>query len=248
MKFMDNLYIGIRGAKQAGKDTLGSSLNIALITSDLVPHIRLALASFSQNLKDAVALVFGFDPVLVHSEDFKKMLTHVHPIELSSTEYETDDDGNIVGVDHYWHSVARWGNKDKFMTGREVLQRFGSDVCRILDSDCWARAPFIEIERDSAIRKAHAERYPDDYPYKPTICIITDMRFPNEVDELRKRDSLIIKIERPGYNGDGHISERALDNFDGDDIIIKNFGTREDLRREATTVAAVISERLQRGD
>jgi len=200
---MSNVYIGIRGAKRSGKDTFASYL-----MNELSAYRRLK-TSFAEHLREAVALIFGFDNEFVFSDEFKDYETHVHA---------------LLG-DHPF-------DPQQPLTGRELLQYFGSEVCREMDTDCWARAPFTAVERD----------------YDNMVCFITDLRFPNEAEQLRKHKSFIIKIERPGFNGDGHISERALDDFEDDDFIVNNSGTTGDLAREAKKIAAIIAERLTSED
>ena len=59
--------------------------------------------------------------------------------------------------------------------------------------------------------------------------IITDVRFPNELEAIEKRGGLTIRVERSRYsNGDFHASETALDNAEFD-YTINNNGTIEQL-------------------
>ena len=44
-----------------------------------------------------------------------------------------------------------------------------------------------------------------------TIWIVTDLRFDNEYITLRTHGAKIVKITRPQYNYDGHITERGFD-------------------------------------
>ncbi|MFA6327736.1 MAG: hypothetical protein WCX15_02545, partial [Bacilli bacterium] len=84
--------------------------------------------------------------------------------------------------------------------------------------------------------------------YKPSIdhWIITDVRFPNEVDAIRERGGIIIRVNRKhGYNTpDGkwkempinyHASETALDNYNFD-YIIENNKTVKELEEEVKKV------------
>jgi hypothetical protein len=52
--------------------------------------------------------------------------------------------------------------------------------------------------------------------------IITDLRFPNELEAIKKRNGLTIRINRPGLEENNHISETALDNADFDYVIDNN--------------------------
>jgi hypothetical protein len=65
--------------------------------------------------------------------------------------------------------------------------------------------------------------------------LITDLRFPNEYEEIKKRGGIVIRINRPNLtnlinnsNSSNHISECALDNHNFD-YVINNDGTLYDL-------------------
>ena len=96
------------------------------------------------------------------------------------------------------------------MTGREFLQKLGTAVRNEVHPEFWARALFIK-EKDNQ------------------NLIIPDVRFPNEVQIIKDHGGMLIRIERPGAGAGNHISEIALDNYKGWDIVIDNVGTLEDL-------------------
>ena len=52
--------------------------------------------------------------------------------------------------------------------------------------------------------------------------LITDLRFPNEYDEIKKRGGIVIRINRFYKNNSDHISECALDNHNFDYVIDNN--------------------------
>jgi len=68
-------------------------------------------------------------------------------------------------------------------------------------------------------------------------CVITDVRFPNEVAMVRQLGGQIWQIKRPGYEagGTGHASDTDGSEFEPDEILW-NQNTLEDLR--ATVLAA----------
>ena len=83
---------------------------------------------------------------------------------------------------------------DDFMTGREFMQYFGTDICRKMYSDVWANATVNAIKRDD-----------------PGIGIITDCRFPNEVEAVKNAGGVVIRLTRSVHGTDEHFSEKALD-------------------------------------
>lgn len=81
------------------------------------------------------------------------------------------------------------------MTGREVMQVFGSDICRAIDENCWARGTYSMVEKDGY-----------------DLAIISDGRFPNEITIGTENGAKAIRLLRNPYN-DQHRSETALDDF-----------------------------------
>lgn len=97
-----------------------------------------------------------------------------------------------------------------FMTGREILQYVGTDVCRAFDEDY-----FVKL-----------------LPFAQNITI-TDVRFPNEIRAIKRNDGILIYVQRELNKSDfrSHSSENAVDAF-GFDFVIDNDGTIDDLTRK----------------
>jgi hypothetical protein len=98
--------------------------------------------------------------------------------------YGTDDQKNEL-VDCYWDN--------KQLTAREVMQMVGTDMFRAMQKNVWSAA---------TIRKINNEN--------PSIAIIADCRFPNEVEAIKDAGGMVIKLNRNPYNS-SHSSEIALD-------------------------------------
>ena len=107
------------------------------------------------------------------------------------------------------------------MTVREFLQKLGTAVRKEIDPEFWVKALFNT--------------------YHDGNVIIADVRFPNEAEAVKARGGKLIRIERPGAGAGNHISETALDDYKGWDIIIDNDRTLEDL---FTTVKYHVSNSL----
>lgn len=113
-----------------------------------------------------------------------------------------------------------WGNKkeeaDKFwgVKPREIMQWIGTDVMRRVDEDFW-------IKR---FRKWYMDNECDK-------IIITDVRFINESEEIKRLGGHLIWIDR-GLGGDEHISENSItkDYFDN---IVENKDDITSLRKKA---------------
>ncbi|MET9642539.1 DNA cytosine methyltransferase [Streptomyces syringium] len=153
------------------------------------------------------------------ADPIKRFLYALNPM-IDSVE-TAEPDGLAQEVDkHGWERV-----KDFSWDLRGLMQRCGTEAGRtVLGEDVWVRALFNDLEPDA-----------------PTV--ITDVRFPNEAEEIRKRGGIVIKLVRPdqpAIREASHSSETALDGW-GFDAVLENAGSPEELGRE---VLRVISAHL----
>lgn len=96
------------------------------------------------------------------------------------------------------------------MTAREVMQFVGTEIFRKMYHNVWAQGTINRIVAEA-----------------PThFAVITDCRFPNEVDVVKKAGGKVVRLTRNSDDDDAHPSETALDkdNYDWDnfDAIIDN--------------------------
>jgi dephospho-CoA kinase len=72
-----------------------------------------------------------------------------------------------------------------------------------------------------------------------SLHVITDMRFANEYEVLKRYNAKFIKIDRPDYDYDGHVTEKGFpDSYV--DFIINNDGDIEKLERSVEAVMKMI--------
>ena len=137
----------------------------------------------------------------IKSYSFADMLKTNVCIEVLGLSYEqcygTDEDKNTT-TDISWDNILGSKNRGK-MTAREVMQFVGTDFFRGLYPNVWA---------DSTIRRVLSEG--------SAFAIVTDCRFPNEVEAIKKAGGKVVRLTRNGDDKDAHASETALDkeNFD----------------------------------
>lgn len=122
-----------------------------------------------------------------------------------------------------------WG-----MTYREFLQRLGTDSFRnSVHPDIWVNALMSEY-------RISIEKWNEDccatYSDFPNWTI-TDIRFPNEAEAIRKRGYPLVRINRNVDDRSGHTSERALDEYGRWDFIINNNSDVDYLRAEVAQIA-----------
>jgi hypothetical protein len=130
-------------------------------------------------------------------------------------------------LSEYVRRLGGWDEAKKNPEVRRLLQRIGTEAGRnIFGENIW-----LDIVK---------KRIQDiDYP------IITDVRFPNEIDYVLK-NGILIKVVRPNFdNGIGteHPSEKHVAEFDDADIEITNDGTLDDLKAKIRG----LNEYLSRG-
>lgn len=112
------------------------------------------------------------------------------------------------------------------LTNRELMQKFG-DLTRSLDKDIWVKSLF--------------NKYLDN---PPEYLIISDVRFKNEAEHIKKLDGVLIRIESDRVKEDNHISEIELNNYSKFDLEISNNKslTLEELKSKANDAAYFIKE------
>lgn len=122
-----------------------------------------------------------------------------------------------------------WSHKLGYeVTPRLILQKMGTEACRNNIADnIWIAA----LEK-------RISGYDD--------VVISDVRFPNEIDFVRSVGGKIIRVKR-GADPSGedlikmHISERAWNAYNPDNII-DNDGTLEDLKRKVDYVLTLYNK------
>jgi hypothetical protein len=112
------------------------------------------------------------------------------------------------GSDQQKNELVNCWWEDKQLTAREVMQFVGTNIFRKMQNNIWADATINKIMID-----------------KPSVAIIADCRFPNEVNAIKNAGGIVIKLMRNPYHSD-HESETALDenNYDYSnfDLVVHN--------------------------
>lgn len=110
------------------------------------------------------------------------------------------------------HHIGWDGRKDA--RGRVLLQRLGVAVRDYVDSEAWVRAAARTIDSIDG------------------DVVVTDVRFPNEVEFIRARYGLVVRIDRPGTGPlNAHVSEHAWTGSKPDCVLV-NDGDPEAIQRQ----------------
>lgn len=130
----------------------------------------------------------------------------------------------------------RWG-----VSPRQILQRVGTDLFR---EQLHKVLPELNLGADKSLWCRCMRMWIDTFK-TPQRIVITDVRFKDEEELVRSLGGKILRIERaarPG-SGDTHASEVEQTQIVAD-YTIHNDGTLQDLAREVTRVANLVSPSL----
>lgn len=128
-----------------------------------------------------------------------------------------------------WFNIDKWENNgDEYrealtplgISRRKLLEKEGTNVCREIHPDYWIHALF----ESSLFNNVHY------------IKIITDVRFPNEVEAIQKRGGKVIRLER--WIDEVFGVERALNLFNKDIPIYKLYSDSEALIEDISEISS----------
>ena len=223
------MIIGISGKINSGKDTAGE------LIKDLSHELYdWEIKKFAGKLKEIVALIIGCSVEKLESQEFK-----------NTSLPEMWDKRKVFGM-----STNIPKEPVEKMTPRLMIQLLGTEGGRkVIHENIWVNALFSDYkptpigEYDSitvidhelvSVENGWCEMvYPD--------WIITDMRFPNELEAVKKHGGITIRVNRGDGNTGDHASETALDDAQFD-YTIDNNGTLRDFSENLKQV--LIAEQL----
>lgn len=178
---------------------------VNFLKEDVWPFIR--CYNFADELKEFVIRVFNIPREHVYgSDDDKNQKTNIAwgSLPVPPTIYRYPD------------KLEKHKKKTGNVTVRELLQWFGTKVCRAMHGSCWVEATLRKIEED-----------------KPQIAIIADARFPDEVELVKKAGGKIIRLSRIMHPDDRDESEVALDKYTRFDAVIDNLNMNIEEQHQA---------------
>ena len=190
------------------------------------------IKKFAGKLKQIASILTGATLEQLEDQDFKKQLLgpewqkvirYKSYDELTPQQKEraSDNHGNKYLVAEEWTPDYRW-----------LLQTLGTDALRnVVHENVWVNALMADYNGLKDF-KGGSQRVYEDTKYNYPNWIITDMRFPNEMDAVKARGGITIRVNRTNrWNKPQdieHTSETALDNHNFD-FVIDNNGSISDL-------------------
>lgn len=164
----------------------------------------------------------GYTPI-AFADPLKRIAMDIYGLSYDQC-YGTEKDKETVD--------PRWGLSPRF-----ILQRIGTEMGREIHTETWVRYCMRTIQEASEGGNLliHSARHRAFMPaqggnFNLQKWVITDCRFPNEADAIRRAGGDVIKVVRPSLQQgvDLHASETSIDEIEPDHMILNN-GTRHDL-------------------
>lgn len=275
----NNNLIAISGKINSGKDTIGSIILYLIATKDRKPYDypytyqeyldrRLGneiagwkIKKFADKLKDIVCILLGCTREQLEDRNFKEQELGeewwYYKYKDLIVPYIEDSEG--IQFPYELATIIK-------LTPRLLLQLLGTECGRqIIHPNIWVNALFSEYNDTYRaldimnLSNGSTQRIGETLESK---WIITDLRFPNEMEAVKQRNGITIRVQRPEYCpncpmedltsqdcGDCaiyqdeiyqglHESEIALDNAKFD-YTIDNNGTIEDLIRAVKQILII---------
>ena len=250
--------IGISGKISSGKDTVGKIIRILTSSPHFTNEAVLdflekdlyesewQIKKFADKLKDIVCTILNCSREQLEDGEFKETKLgeewdKFKVVRTKITKFERIDET-------FYFSTIEEANKFKLnnlnydyfgeiekveMTPRLMLQLLGTGCGReIIHPDIWCNLLMNEYKPSqllvSKIRRKGSIISPQKLEESLPNWIITDTRFENELEAVKKRGGITIRVNRPGLTKSNHLSETSLDSAEFD-YEIDNNGTISDL-------------------
>lgn len=169
------------------------------LANNIDPYIK--LYSFADDLKSFCINILGLKWEQCYgTNEEKDSLTHLKWQDMPNIVTELNANKN----EDIFCPKPMVFYKSGQMTGREVMQYFGTNIVRKMYGPAWAK---------STIRRIKEEQ--------PILAVITDGRFQDELDEVKSAGGKCIKLLRHPFE-DEHDSEKISIKDEDFDAIIDN--------------------------
>ena len=254
------MIIGISGKIGSGKDTVGGMIQFLTMPNNNGKTIAeyfgnvfkaeregWQIKKFAGKLKECISIITGIPVHDLEKQEVKDSSLGPDWIRYSyATGFTKDNKGNVSMLseqcDKEMYLIqyrTNWQTAYKTeLTVRMLLQWLGTEVGRVIHRNFWVNALFADYRKnykltddtmDSPVAK-----------YKAPNWIITDMRFPNELEAIKQHGGITIRINRRSienviHDDNEHPSETALDNAEFD-YVIDNNGTIQELASKVSDI------------
>lgn len=235
------LFIGINGLAGSGKDTVAKMLKVILSMFDKTleecksfykqtytnptqsatynprptnkefeENCPVICVAYADQLKKICSTIFGIPLERFYMNKANAWICINH--HFTYTEIKPND-SEIITAEQFYYGKSEYSRSSQkyWMSLREILVYVGTYV---LQEDI-SRNIFVNIVRNEVKEKVRSN---------PNIkyVIITDNRFRHEIDFLREKNGVTIKVIRDSVEQLPNIAEHHLDDVDNFDYIIEN--------------------------
>lgn len=225
--------IAFCGAAGAGKDSVAKRLE----------PLGVVRYGFSRPLKALCARIFGWDLTRLDELDYKEAPSNHLEIVLTPNDVRAIC-AEQFGKDAYTeeavgHLYSIFFAIHPDWTRRRILQWVGTEGFRALDRNHWTRKAFDDVR---------------DLLHREDVrgVALTDLRFENEAEELRKAfpgTAFVIRVERSdgpqGTTLSAHQSEQEWQNVPADYVFRAAFGELPLLYERMESAWSKITERIE---
>lgn len=239
---MKHNLIGISGKIGSGKDTVGNIIRFLTLPEEFSKRNADIIADMEYNWYCAKKSNWQIKKFAGKLKQIVSILTGIPIADLEKQEVKD----SLLGEEWWYHKhfaeikpfskelLRLWGKESVFKpTVRQLLQEIGTEAGRdIIHPNIWVNALFadyVPFATTAGVKANFREK---------SNWIITDVRFFNEVQAIKNRGGVVIRVNRKEYveyQGkiveafDAHPSETALDDYKDWDYVIDNNGTIEEL-------------------
>lgn len=172
--------------------------------------------SFADSLKDIAINLFNIPHKCVYGTDKDKETVIEHllwenmPGVIDTDNYLSLTNNHHGGMGKYL-ATKLYPHNNGPMTAREFMQFFGSEIMRKMWQPIWINKTLNQILKE-----------------KSRISIISDVRFPNEVEAIKNIGGIIIKLHRKQKTKNLHQSEMGVDLVPPKAVDINIFNNKKD--------------------
>jgi hypothetical protein len=184
------MIIGISGKKKSGKDTVANYLK---------DKFGYTIYHYADPLKEFCRDLLGLDEKLLWGTDEDKNTLTKY------TFYDFHDIACSI------MKIRNFSENRNYMSYREILQYFGTEVFRAFYQSIWVETTLRRIERDNC-----------------KLAVIADVRFEDEVQGILDKNGDVIRLLRNSGKVDEHKSETVLDGYNFKNIIDNRAETLEE--------------------
>jgi hypothetical protein len=207
--------IGLVGRRGIGKNFVADRIEEKVVRG------RTEKAALADPIKRFAIDVLGLDEELVYGNDLDK---------ASATKYRWDSIPEyLFGGPIRQKLVCANNEKRKCLTIRDILQVIGTELGRdIWGNDIWIKA------MENRVKKSRAK-----------VFVITDVRFPNEAEAVRKWGGEIWRIEGT-QRGDSKAAKDTHPSETSADEIVADFTVRNATDDNKATVRNQVGKLLRK--